>query len=316
MSEEIMCFGDCNIDIVIPITEIPVKGGCSYSSKMSMNIGGTMINTAFALSVLGLKVSVISKIGNDMFGDKVLDFLKEEGIGTDNIIRSSYPTGVAIALVEDDSEKRWIAIRKNAADRHISTSEIAEIPVPKKLFITGVTLAEGHESRESAIQMTKKVKNDGGMVFLDPNIRIPAWELSSDIRDAFYSILPYVDVLMSNEIETIMLGSDEEPEKAAKNLLTRGVGTVWVKLGDKGCLYATINDTMAFDPVKVKAVDTCGAGDAFNAAIIYGYVNSWLTDQIGRFANRFAAYTVGKQGSTSSLPGKHEIKAMLKEILT
>ena len=314
VKEKILCFGDCNIDMVVPVDEIPVKGGCSFSEEMSVNIGGSMINTAAALASLNMSVGIVTKIGNDIFGNMAIDFFKEKNIGTRHLMKSSYPTGIAFALVEDDGEKRWIAIRKKAADIHMTASDIDRIETPEILFITGVELVEGKESRNSAIAFAKKVKAGGGLVFLDPNIRIPAWELKDEIRGAFERIYPYIDVLLANEIEIDMLGLDEDPEKAAYAIVEKGVGSVWVKLGSKGSLYVDPEKVLSFEPVKVKVVDTCGAGDAFNAAVIYAGINGWKTEQAGRFANRYAGYTVGKQGSTSSLPGEEEVGHMLEDI--
>jgi len=314
VKEKILCFGDCNIDMVVPVDEIPVKGGCSFSEEMSVNVGGSMINTAAALASLNMPVGIVTKIGNDIFGNMAIEFFKENNIGTENLLKSSYPTGIAFALVENDGEKRWIAIRKKAADIHMNSSEIDEIETPEILFITGVELVEGKESRDSAIAFAKRVKARGGSVFLDPNIRIPAWELDEDIRGAFENIFPYVDVLLANEIEIDMLGSNQDPEKAAFSVIEKGVKSVWVKLGEKGSLYVDPEKVLAFEPVKVKVVDTCGAGDAFNAAVIYAAVGGWRTEQAGRFANRYAAHTVGKQGSTSSLPRPEEVRHMLESI--
>lgn len=312
--KEVLCFGDCNIDLVVPVDEIPVKGGCTFSAEMSVNAGGSMINTAAALASLQLPVGIVTKIGNDIFGNMAADYFKGMGIGTEHlIIQSSYPTGIAIALVEGDGEKRWVAIRKKAADIHMTVSEIDKIALPQRLFITGVELVEGIESRESAIVFAKKVKSNGGMVFLDPNIRISAWELNDDIRKVFESIFPYIDVLLPNEVEIVMLGSNKDPETAARSVIKKGVGAIWVKLGDKGSLYVDSEKTLSFDPVKVKAVDTCGAGDAFNAAVIYASVKGWKTEQTGRFANRYAGYTVGKKGSTSSLPSLQEVMNMVRD---
>ncbi len=312
--KEVLCFGDCNVDLVVPVDEMPVKGGCAFSAEMSVNVGGSMINTAAALASLQVPVGIVTKIGNDHFGNMAAGFLKEKNIGTKYLMKSTYPTGIAFALVENDGEKRWIAIRKKAADIHITTSETDRINVPENLFITGVELVEGKESRESAIFFAEKVKAGGGSVFLDPNIRIPVWELDEEIRGAFEKIFPYIDVLLANEIEIDMLGFRKEPEKAAHSVLEKGVRSVWVKLGEKGSIYVDSEKTLYFDPVKVKVVDTCGAGDAFNAAVIFGSVNGWKTEQTGLFANRYAGYTVGKQGSTSSLPRQDEVRHMMEGI--
>jgi sugar/nucleoside kinase (ribokinase family) len=309
----ILCYGDCNIDIITPIDEIPVKGGCSFSSHLEINIGGSMLNTAVALKTLNMPVSMFSKIGRDIFGDMALDYLKDREIDTRNIIRSDYPTGVAIALVEPDGEKRWISIRKNAGDIHITYEDITAADIPDILFITGVELVEGIESRETAVEFAKTVKKSGKLVFLDPNIRVPAWELRRDVRDAFERIFPFVDILLSNEKELEILGGSEYIKIAAANVIDKGTRCIWAKLGGKGSLYITGSEDLYFEPSEDKALDTTGAGDAFNAAVIFALSKGFSPRQTGIFANLYAGYTVSRFGTTSALPTQSIVAGMIEK---
>lgn len=307
----ILCYGDCNVDLITPIDEIPVKGGCAFSSHLEINIGGSMLNTAVALKTLNMSVSMFSKIGNDIFGDMALNYLKDCKIDTKSIIRSDYPTGVAIALVEPDGEKRWIAIRKNAGDIHITYEDIKDAGMPDILFITGVELVEGIESRDTAVRFAKVVKEKGKSVFLDPNIRVPAWELRSDVRDAFERILPFVDVLLSNEKELEILGGSEDIKTAAKAIIKKGTHCIWAKMGGKGSLYITESEDIYFEPSEDKAVDTSGAGDAFNAAVIFALGKGFSPRKTGIFANLYAGYTVSRFGTTSALPAQSSVARMI-----
>jgi sugar/nucleoside kinase (ribokinase family) len=309
--QTILCFGDCNVDLITPIDEIPVKGGCAFSSHMEINIGGSMLNTAVALNTLNMSVSMFSKIGNDVFGDMALDYLKSCRIDTKTILRSDYPTGVAIALVEPDGEKRWIAIRKNAGDIHINFEDIKGADIPDILFITGVELVEGIESRETAVKFAEIVKKSNKLVFLDPNIRVPAWELSIDVRDAFERIFPFVDVLLSNEKELEILGGNKDIKNAAKAIIDKGTGNIWAKMGGKGSLYITESECVYFEPSTDKAVDTSGAGDAFNAAVIFAFSKGFSPFQTGTFANLYAGYTVSRFGTTSALPTQSIVSGMI-----
>lgn len=309
----ILCFGDCNVDLITPIDGIPVRGGCAFSSHLEINIGGSMLNTAVALKTLNMSVSMLSKIGNDIFGDMALNYLNGCKIDTKTIIQSDYPTGVAIALVESDGEKRWIAIRKNAGDIHITYEDIKDVGIPDILFITGVELVEGIESRETAVEFAKAVKKTGKSVFLDPNIRVPAWELRNDIRDAFERIFPYVDVLLANEKELEILGRSDDIKIAAKAIIDKGTRCIWVKMGGKGSLHITESEYIYFEPSEDKVVDTSGAGDAFNAAVIFALSKGFSPHQTGIFANLYAGYTVSKFGTTSALPPQSGVARMIKK---
>ncbi|MPL95601.1 2-dehydro-3-deoxygluconokinase [bioreactor metagenome] len=307
----VLCFGECNIDVITPIDEIPVKGGCTFSSRAEINVGGSMLNTASALKALDMRVSIISKIGRDLFGDIAFEYVEKCGIETDKIIRSDYQTGLAIGLVEPDGEKRWFAVRKNAADIHVLPEEVKDFAIPEYLFLSGVEIVEGRESREAALSLAEKAKNMGRQVFLDPNIRVPSWALNADVYDAFEHVLPYTDVLLANEKELIMLGSSENIKTAAMTIIDKGVRCVWLKMGDKGSSYFTAEENLFFGPSDVKAVDTSGAGDAFNAAVIYSISRHFSPAKTGVFANLYAGYTVSKVGTTSALPSKLETANMI-----
>lgn len=309
----ILCYGDCNVDLITPIGEIPVKGGCTFSSHLEINIGGSMLNTAVALKKLDISVSMLSKIGRDTFGDMTMDYLNGCKINTGTIIRSDYPTGVAIALVEPDGEKRWIAVRKDAADIHITSEDIKNVSVPDILYITGVELVEGVESRETVIEFAKAVRKAGKSVYLDPNIRLPSWELSNDIRDAFEQILPFVNVLLSNEKELEILGRSSDMPTAAKAVICKGTQCIWAKLGGKGSMYITESEEIYFEPSPDKAVDTTGAGDSFNAAVIFALSRGFSPNKTGVFANLYAGYVVSRFGTTSALPEPSDVACMIEK---
>lgn len=311
--DKILCFGDCNVDIIIPINEIPVEGGCIISSEYVINMGGSGLNTAAAMSRLNLKPILISQIGKDNFGALLLNFLKAQGITTDYISESDYPTGVVVGLVAPNGEKRWISVRGNAADIHINEYDTKVLRQSNVLYISGVNLVEKSASRNTAIMIARHVKEKGGMVFLDPNIRVPTWEIDDDVRGAFERIYPFIDVLLPNEKELELLGDNQNVHESALSVLSKGVTSIWVKLGGKGCAYYTKNSSITFPANKVKVVDTSGAGDAFNAAVIYGTVTGFSAEETGIFANLFASHTVTKYGTTQALPGDIEIEGMITE---
>jgi len=144
--KEILCFGDCNLDILIPIQELPVKGGCSFSSSVIINHGGGGGNVAVALYKLGFNTTIISKLGKDMFGDSIRKYFEDMGINTKYLYFGNYSTGLTVGLIFPDGEKRWIAVRGDAADLHIKEKEINEIELFDFLYINGYLKMEGRYS--------------------------------------------------------------------------------------------------------------------------------------------------------------------------
>lgn len=313
--KSVLCFGDCNVDIIIPINEIPVEGGCTFASEMSINMGGSVYNTASAMKRLGITPIVISQLGTDFFGNLLWQHLEEQDMITDHIKRTDqYPTGVTVGLLSPNGEKRWISVRGRAADTYIKEYDPSLVKNKTILFISGVGLIEGKEGRDTGIRLAHHVKGQGGRVILDPNVRVPVWEIDEDIRSVFERILPYTDVLIPNEKELELLGNNQDMREAVRSILSKGVSSVWVKLGDKGCAHFTSESSLDFAAIEVEAVDTSGAGDSFSAAVIYGIINGFSPLQIGTFANLFAGHTVSKLGTTGALPDTVEVAKMIKKI--
>lgn len=309
--KKILCFGDCNLDILIPIKELPVKGGCSFSSSVIINHGGGGGNVAVALHKLGFNITMVSKLGKDIFGDFIKKYFEDMGINTRHLYFSDYSTGLTVGLISPDGEKRWIAVRGDAADLHIKEKEINEIELLNFLYISGVVVAEGKESRETAIKLAERVSKSGGKVFLDPNLRLPEWKISKEIKNAFEHIFKYVNVFIPNQKELQLLGEDEDVKKSASNILQKGVQVIWVKKGNQGCSYFTKEKHFQLPAHEIKVIDTSGAGDAFDAAVIYGTLSGFMPEKCGEFAISFAETTVQKIGTTKALPNSIEINKLI-----
>ena len=309
--KKILCFGDCNLDILIPIKELPVKGGCSFSSSVIINHGGGGGNVAVALHKLGFNITMISKLGKDIFGDFIKKYFEDMGINTKHLYFSDYSTGLTVGLISPDGEKRWIAVRGDAADLHIKEKEINEIELLNFLYISGVVIAEGKESKETAIKLAERVFKSGGKVFLDPNLRLPEWKISKEIKNAFEHIFKYINVFIPNQKELQLLGEDEDMKKSASNILQKGVQGIWVKKGNQGCSYFTKEKHFQLPAHEIKVIDTSGAGDAFDSAIIYGTLSGFKPEKCGEFAISFAETTVQKIGTTKALPNSIEINKLI-----
>jgi len=305
--KKILCFGDCNLDILIPIQELPVKGGCSFSSSVIINHGGGGENVAVALHKLGFNITMVSKLGKDMFGDSIRKYFEDMGINTKYLYCGNYSTGLTVGLIFPDGE----AVRGDAADLHIKEKEINEIELFDFLYISGVTVAEGKESRETAIKLAKRVSENGGKVFLDPNLRLPEWKVSQEIKDAFERIFKYVDVFIPNRKELQLLGEDEDIKKAASAILQKGVQLIWVKKDNRGCSYFTKEKHFQLPAHEIKVIDTSGAGDTFDAAIIYGTLSGFTPEKCGEFAISFTETTLQKIGTTKALPNFIEINKLI-----
>ena len=124
-------------------------------------------------------------------------------------------------------------------------------------------------------------------------------------------LFKYVNVFIPNQKELQLLGEDEDMKKAASAILQKGVQLIWVKKGNQGCSYFTKEKYFQLPAHKIEVIDTSGAGDTFDAAIIYGILSGFTPEKCGEFAISFTETTLQKIGTTKALPNSIEINKLI-----
>jgi len=305
----ILVIGDINIDISGRFDSWPEKGGCVFSSKPQINLGGTGANVGVALSRLGLEVSLVSAVGNDAFGREALENLKREKINTALVqVQTQYNTGLVFTAIDEFGERTFFVFRRDCADIHM-TLEPGVLLKEKadEIFITGVSVAEGIESYQTILGFLEK--NGKQRVFFDPNIRSPNGRISEEVRERYMHVLRFSKVFLPNEKEILEIMQENSLKTAIEKALEIGVKEIWVKRGKEDFLWASQEGGFAaFPTIKVSQVsDTTGAGDLFDAAIIFGSANNWSAQKIAIFAAKATAFSVQRPGSISSFPSLHDL---------
>jgi sugar/nucleoside kinase (ribokinase family) len=301
LQRKVLCFGDCSIDILVPIDKMPVSGGCSFSSEKVISIGGSAANVAAGLAYLGANVSLLSMLGEDLLGEAANKLLEKLGVNRESVLQSrSFPTGLVIGLVFPDGEKKWISVRRCSADIHIDWAMIEDVQLPDIVFVSGIMINEGIESRIAAQNLAKKAKKQERIVILDPNIRIPDWELSVEKRHAYMKTLESVDIFLPNKQELFMITDCSDLREASSVVLDKGVSEIWVKDGADGCTFISRAIEEHFAVPKVNVVDSSGAGDAFNAALILArLIRKQSITESGRLATDFGSKFTEYLGTTN-----------------
>jgi len=300
----ITVIGSSNVDLVVKTERHPSKGETLLGKGFFIYPGGKGSNQAVVLSRLGAKVNFISCVGNDFFGDIIIKNFKKEGIKTKSIIRKSgISSGIAVIIVDIKGENSIVVnpganyrLNKNDIEKHkklIFSSDIIlsqlEIPIPTVKY---------------ALKLAKK-KNIP--VILNP---APVKKIPEDL-------FKYIDILTPNkiELETLTdknLNSISSIKKASYELLNKGIKAVIVTLGGKGALIVSKDFTELVPSIKVKVVDTTGAGDAFNGALAFFIAKGKDLKEAVYFANIVAGMTVMKLGAQSS-PTIDEFKKFLNK---
>ncbi|MBH8561696.1 ribokinase [Nostoc sp. CENA67] len=302
----IIVFGSINLDLVATAPRLPVPGETLLGEDFFKIPGGKGANQAVALARLGIPTQMVGRVGAQSFGTELISNLQAADVGTDNIfVDETVSSGVAIITVSHTSENQIIVIP--GANGRVNQEDVNRLchllPTAKALLlqleipITAV-VAAAQAARSANIK-----------VILDP---APA---QSNLPKELY---PLVDIITPNEVEAGQLvgfavDGEETAAKAAQVLLQRGVKSAIVKLGAKGVVCATAEETFFVPAFPVHAVDTVAAGDAFNgglAAALYAGLSLHQAVVWGAAAGALAATKLGAQ---TSLPDKLTFDAFLKE---
>ena len=282
-------------DISFYSPKIPSVGETILGNKYNIGPGGKGCNQAIAIARLGGKVNFISKIGKDSYGELALNTLKKNNINIENIIQDEkLQTGVAGILVDQISGKNAINVIVGAPSS-LKLSQIEKqinLIKSSKIFLTQLEVP-----KDVTLHCLKTAKESGCTTILNP---APASEISKE----FYN---NIDFFTPNETEAefytgIKITNEQEAKKAAEKLLNLGIKKVIITLGEKGLFYTDGKEEIYLKASSVKAIDTTGAGDAFNGGLAFGLSKDKPINECLELANKVAGISTTKLGAGDAMP--------------
>lgn len=304
MKAKIVVVGSSNTDMIIKLDRIPLPGETRLGGEFMTAAGGKGANQAVAAARAGGDVTLVARVGEDMFGERAVAGLVECGINVEHVRQDKKPSGVALIFVGEDGENS-IAVGSGAnamlspTDVHQAQASIdaADI-VMMQLESPLLTVQAAAESAAA-----KHVR-----VILNP---APAQPLPD-------ALLKLVSVLTPNETEAELLTGvkvldDASCDQAADILLSKGVKVVVITLGSKGAYVATSEWRRHVPGFPATAVDTTAAGDCFNGALGVALAEGMEMLDAVRFANAAGSIAVTRMGAQPSAPSRQEIEALLTD---
>lgn len=285
--------GALNVDKLFKVNRIVGEDEEGFVREHHESCGGSAANTTVGLARLGLKTGFVGKVADDQEGKLLLDAFRKENIDTDGIVLAKGGrSGIVMGFVDKHGE-RALYVASGVNDT-IDLKEVSEdyVATTKILHLSSFV---GEKSFETEKQLVEKLP-EHVQVSLDPGMlyaRRGLTALRPIIRRAF-AILP-------NEIELKLLTGCEY-EDGAKKLLAEGVKIAAVKLGKKGCYVTNGKESHLIESFNVEIVDTTGAGDAWNAGFLYGFLKSKDLRECGKLGNFVASRCIMKMGARTGLP--------------
>jgi ribokinase len=297
---KIVVVGSINTDLVAMSKRMPAAGETVMGDTFFMNSGGKGANQAVAVARLGGDLTFVCKKGNDMFGERAINILKEEKIDTSYVFSDpDNPSGVALITVDENAENRIVVIP--GANGTLSETDLkkAEKPLDEAEYLLMQMEIPMRTIEYAANVATAK----GTKVILNP---APANKLSAELLSKLYLITP--NETEAEIISGINVHDDESAIKAAAKITEMGVEKVVITLGSKGALIYENGKHEIVPAHKVKAVDTTAAGDVFNGAMTVALSEGKSLTEAVRFACKASAISVQRAGAQSSVPYRHEVE--------
>jgi len=306
----VVVIGSINMDLVCRTLQMPRPGQTLLGTDLVTIPGGKGANQAVAAARLGADVHLIGRVGDDDFGQRLLNGLRQHNVNTDHItITEGIASGAAVILVDRKGENAIVVAP--GANAKLSPSDIdAAEPLIASASVVVMQLETPLRTIRHAIVLCQRIKVP---VILDP-APVPPHGLPRALFG--------VDLLTPNQHEAEMLLGDSrvqrkrkltDPKQIASDLLLRGARLVVLKLGGRGAM--TIDRAGRIErirPHKVKVVDTTAAGDAFTAALAVGRAEGMDLPQSVRFANAAGALCCTVFGAQPALPSRAEVNQLLR----
>ena len=297
--KNICVIGSLNMDLVVNVDTMPKPGQTIIGSNFKEVPGGKGANQAVAMARLNGNVSMIGKVGEDGFGQTLINSLKNDKVDTTYIQTAKGATGVAFITVDKNAQNSIVVspganfeVKEDDIDNNIEAIKNSDIVV--------LQLETPLNTIKYALNKAKELNK---YTILNP---APAVKLDDEI-------IKNVDLLTPNETELeiisgVSIETEEDIQKAAQIMIEKGVKELIVTLGSKGSLYINKEKSMFKKAYKVEAVDTTAAGDSYTGALAVALSQDKNIEDAMDFASKVGALSVLKEGAQSSLPTLEDVK--------
>jgi 5-dehydro-2-deoxygluconokinase len=309
VTPEVVTVGRVSVDLYPEQTGVRLAEVRTFRKML----GGSPTNVAVAAARLGRTAAVVTKVGDDPFGEYVCEALREFGV--DDSLVGTHPTlRTPLAFCELHPPDRFPLLfyrQPKAPDLELDAGDLGDVASSATLlWTTGTGLSE-EPSRSTTLAALGR-RGRRGITLHDLDYRAVFWHGVAEAGRWNREALRHSTVVVGNDEEVaVTLGRDHDAESAARALLDLGPDLAVVKRGRDGVLAATREGTLEVAPVQVDVVNGLGAGDAFGGALCHGLLAGWPLERVLRFANAAGALVASRLGCADDMPTEAEVEELL-----
>ncbi|MCC6378693.1 MAG: 5-dehydro-2-deoxygluconokinase [Burkholderiales bacterium] len=324
---DVLCLGRFAVDFYAQQIGARLEDVTSFAKYL----GGSSANTAFGCARLGLRAGMISRVGDDHLGRFLTETLAREGCDTSHVsVDPARLTGAVVLGIEDRDTFPLIFLRENCADMAIGEDDVAEdyLARSRALLITGTHFSQPHVDRISHLALERAARH-GVRTVLDIDYRPVLWGLtkrgdgetryirSDTVTAHLQRILPRFDLVIGTGEEYAIAGGSTDPIEALEAVRAVTKATLVVKRGPYGCVVIdgpiprSLDDAFQGRGVEVEVLNVLGAGDAFSAGFLSGWVRGEDYEHCTAYANACGALVVSRHGCAPAMPTRAELDYFL-----
>jgi ribokinase len=303
-NKKIVVVGSSNTDMTIRLAHLPKPGETEIGGDFSMAAGGKGANQAVGAARAGGSVTLVARVGDDMFGNKAIAGYAKDHINADFVFQDAKAkSGVALIFVGKKSGENSIAVASGAN----SLLSIADVQKAEKVIAEAGILILQLETPLATVEAAAALAFKAGVrIILNP---APAQRLPD-------KLLKQISIFTPNEVEAefftgIKVSNTADAARAADKLMAKGIETVIITLGARGSFVANKDVKKLVPSFKVKPIDTTGAGDIYNGALAVALAEGKSILEAARHANAAGAISTTVLGAQPSAPTRKDIEAFL-----
>ena len=308
---DVLTIGRVGIDLY------PLQSNVSLDKveAFKKGIGGSPTNVAIAAARHGLRAAVITRTGIDPFGQFIKDELIRLGVSDEFVfgVKGLNTPVVFAEIFPPDSFPLYYYREPIAPDLIIEPQEL-DLEAIKRAKIYWSTLTGlSEEPSRSAHHAAWNARAAGALTVLDLDYRPTLWESPDAASAQISKALEKVSIVIGNLEECKLATSESDPDRVANAFLDKGAEIAVVKMGPKGVLAKSHNETVIKLPHPIKVLNGLGAGDSFGGAFCYGLLEGWDLDRVITFANMAGAINASRSDCSTAMPTTQEVVSALKQ---
>ena len=301
------------------------------ASSFAKSVGGCPANIAIGAARLGLRAGIVTRVGGEQLGRFVREQFEREGVDTSGVVTDpDRLTALAILAVENDTTFPLLFYRENCADMALEASEIdpAFIASAAAILVTGTHFSRTNTAAAQREAM-RIAKDAGRKVVFDIDYRPNLWGLaghdageqryiaSSHVTERLRSVLPDCDLVVGTEEEILIAGGGSEVMSALASIRERTSATIVLKRGPMGCVVFegsipnSIEGGIVGEGFPVEVYNVLGAGDAFMAGFLRGWLRGEPLGTAATWANACGAFAVSRLLCSPEYPTFDELSYFL-----